>query len=138
MQSSFELTRVIRQGLNEEWSELWSTRYDDKITAEGISTKQYHMLDIDKGQVLCDSRGYRLPPLEDLYEDLVGREVAQRIYPSNIEGGWRKFAKTHFQSRKKPAERPKIKVDLRQPQRKGGSGWLNRSRTMKKARENRD
>lgn len=134
---SERLTQVkkLYQEIKDEWKELWETRFDDKLLAEGISTKEFKRLFVDKGEVIVAHRSYKPLNFRDILEENIPSNLINRMYPDPAVGGWHKFSKTHFQAKKKKRKIPKIKFDTGQQQRKGGSGWLNRNRIYRKSRE---
>ena len=127
----------FRKMLKAEWAELWSSKYDDSVRAEGVSTSDYPELFVDLGEIVYATKDYR--PLS--FREILGRyfdsETLARIYPDPAVGGWRKFSRTHFPAKQRKRERPKIEIDVGQRQRKGGAGWRNRNRVARKIRENR-
>jgi len=114
MLEGWEQVRELRQELKTEWGELWRTKYDE------YATKDFKPLSF-----------------RDILEKHIGSDVATKAYPDPAVGGWRKFVKEHLRRHKsvKKRERPKVKVDLSQQQRKSGCGWLNRARIWKKIRQ---
>lgn len=133
---SWERARELRRKLKVEWAELWKTRHDDEVVAEGISIKKYEELFVDRGEIIHATRDYKPLSFGEIFEKHVGAEKAERIDVNPREGGWGKFARTHFTVKHTKRERPKIKPDLNQHQRKGGAGWLNQARIRRKQRLN--
>ena len=69
----------------------------------------------------------------------MGSEDASRVDLDPRVGGWRKFARENFPvkgEKKVKRERPGVRCDLDQQQRKGGAGWRNKSRILMKKRYN--
>ena len=134
----WERARELRLELKVEWTELWRTKYDDDVRAEDVSRREFMKLFVDRGEVIYATRDYKPLSLREILDQHLGSELAEKVSPDPSVGGWRKFVREHIP--KKPAkkrERPKIKVDLTQHQRKGGKGWLNKARIWKKIRLNR-
>ena len=129
--SKYEVARILRNNIKEEWDILWNTKFYDKDRSEGVSSKKFNLLSVEVAQVLHDSRGSSMPSLDDILEDLVGKEVSDRVVTYPNVGGWNKFAKTTFPPRK-AHERIKINKKKTQQQRKGGRGWLNKFKVLKK------
>jgi len=127
--------KKLFQEIKDEWKELYETRFDDKLLAEGISTKEFKRLFVDKGEVIAAYRSYKPLSFRDILEENIPSNLINRMYPDPVVGGWHKFSKTHFQARNIKRKIPKIKCDMGQQQRKGGSGWLNRNRMYRKSRE---
>lgn len=125
-----ELRRLVKK----DWAELWKTKHDDEIKAEGISVNDFEMLFVDRGEIIHATRDYKPLSFGEILEKHVGQEDASKIDIDPKVGGWRKFAKKNFPPKRQTTrrERPKEKVDLKQYQRKGGKGWLNKARIHKK------
>ena len=136
MTDSWVWARELRQKLKADWAELWKTKHDDVVKAEGISTKVYTELFVDRGEIIHATRDYKPLSFSEIYEKHVGTEKAERIEVNPREGGWGKFARIKFPAKQTKRERPTFKPDLSQHQRKGGSGWLNQIRIMRKQRLN--
>ena len=132
--SEAELTRLK---LKSEWNRLWDKKYDDKKTAEGISTEKYPKIDVNVGQVIYATKKYKSLDFYEILEEKIGKDYYNKIAPSPKEGGWKKFAKENF-SKKSFSKEPKISVDLNQHQRKHGKGWLNKIRINKKIKNSRE
>ncbi|EMR74220.1 hypothetical protein MCGE09_00093 [Thaumarchaeota archaeon SCGC AB-539-E09] len=130
------LARELRQKLKADWNELWKTKHDDIVNAEGISSKVYPELFVDRGEIIHATRDYKPLSFSEIFNKHVGNEKAERIEVNPQEGGWGKFGRINFSAKKIKREQPKFKPDLSQPQRKGGSGWLNQARIRRKQRLN--
>ena len=132
--------REFRRWLKIEWADLWKSKFDDEIVAEGISLRDYSLLDVDKGEIIHASRDYKPLKYREILEKNLGGEVAERVDVDPKIGGWKKFAREKFPIREKktPRDAPKIPFDLGQQQRKGGSGWLNQARIHKKVKAGLD
>lgn len=125
----------LRKELKAEWNELWRTKLRDQVVAEKMSSKDYEMLFVDKGEVIYATRRFKPLSFREILEKHVGSETASRVSPDPSVGGWRRFAREQIE-REPRRERmcPKVKADLDQQQRKGGSGWLNQSRIWRKTK----
>ena len=121
----------IRLELKKEWKSLWNYKYDDYDKAEGISPKTYPKLFVEEGQVIYASKKCEPLDFEKILKKNLDSDCYQQLNPPPEIGGWKKFSKEHFPKKKK-REKPKIKVDLNQQQRKHGKGWLNQIRMNKK------
>lgn len=139
MKNSLKKAKEMRRWLKNEWVDLWTNKYSDAMAAEGISVKDYSLLEVESGEVIHATRDFKPLSFHDVLEKHVGRDFAERVDIDPKTGGWRKFAKDMF-----PVKRGKdiahnghiIKHDLSQHTRKGGAGWRNKSRIMRKKREN--
>lgn len=130
--------RELKHELKAEWSELWSTKYDDEVRAEGVSCKEFNMLLVDLGEVIVATRDFKPLSFREILEARLGSDMAGRVEPDPAVGGWGKFVKKHLPKHKHvKRERPEVKIDLSQQQRKGGHGWLNKARIWRKMRQNR-
>jgi hypothetical protein len=132
--------KELRQMLKADWADLWMTKHEDEIKAEGVSVEDFEMLFVDRGEIIHATRDYRPLSFREILEKHVGSEDASRVDIDPNVGGWRKFAKQNFPARRRQSkrEKPKIKVDLSQHQRKAGKGWLNKARIYKKIRRSRE
>jgi len=130
----WEKARELRRELKTEWAELWRTKYEDEVRAEGVSPKAYERLFVDRGEIIHANRDYKPLSFGEILGQNLGSDLAGKISPDPSVGGWRKFVKDHIRKLKpvKKRERPRIKVDLTQHQRKQGRGWLNKARIWKK------
>lgn len=124
----------VRKITIDEWHDLWQSKKDDEIIAESISAKKYAWLEVEKGEIIRDSKHLNID-FQTILEKNYGIDDAAKINPDPSIGGYKKFIKDNFTKRKIPRETPKIKADLNQPQRKGGRGWKNQIRIRKKIRE---
>ena len=132
--------REFRKWLKIEWADLWKRKIDDEIVAEGISVRDYSLLDVDRGEIIHASRDYKPLQFREILEKELGSEATERVDVDPNVGGWKRFAKENLpRSEKKPSrEPPKTSFDQRQQQRKGGSGWLNQARIRKKVKAGQD
>ncbi len=132
--------REFKRWLKIEWADLWKSKFDDEIIAEGISLRDYSLLDVDKGEIIHASRDYKPLKFREILEKNLGGEAAERVDVDPHVGGWKRFARENLPKREKKTARgaPKIPFDLSQQQRKGGSGWLNQARIRKKVKNGLD
>ena len=137
MLEGWERVRELRRELKAEWDELWWTKYDDEVRAEMVARNQYELLFVEKGEVIVATRDFKPLSFSEILEAQLGSDVAGRVEPDPAVGGWSKFIKEKIpkQNSAKKRERPKVKVDLTQHQRKGG--YLNKARIWRRIRENR-
>ena len=134
MVEGWERARELRRELKADWATLWRMKFDDEVRAEDVSSKEFERLFVDRGEVIFATRDYRPLSFRDILDKHIGSDMAGKVSPDPAVGGWRKFVKEHIQG-PRPArgrERPRMKVDVGQHQRKGGHGWLNRARIWKK------
>ncbi len=115
--------------LRTEWKDLWQTRLDDKIRAEGIAKQDYSKLFVEQGTVIMATRDYK--PLE--FFDIVQKHLefdAEKAVPINSTvGGWGKFVRNNIRNQRNSPRRtyspPKPTHKKGQQQKKGGRGWLH-------------
>ena len=140
MDDRWARVKELRQMLKTDWANLWKTKHEDEIKAEGISVEDFEMLFVDRGEIIHATRDFKPLSFREILEKHVGSEDASRVDIDPNVGGWRKFAKQNFPARRRQSkrERPKVKVDLSQHQRKAGKGWLNKARIYKKMRRSRE
>ena len=108
--------------LKSQWKMLWRDRFDDKVRAEGVASRDYPMLEVERGLVVVATRDYTPPD----FADILKRHNAFLLAPS--VGGWGKFIKDSVRKQKKSTKRyvpPKPKHDAKQQNKKGGRGWLH-------------
>lgn len=134
--SSRELGSAIglRRELGAEWARLWRTRLDDEVRAEGISSHEFRSLFVDRGEILFATRDFKPVSLREILEKRLGHDVAGRVDPDPLVGGWKKFVRENLTVRKQVTrrERPETRFDVSQQQRKNGRGWLNKAKIFKK------
>ena len=107
---------------------MWRERFDDRVRAEGISTKDYSLIFMGRGDVVFASRQAKLPNLSEVMDYWASEG---KIYaPSPSEGGWGRFIRTYVQRdahsrarkfREQVVEEKKAGSQLK----KCGRGWLH-------------
>ncbi len=128
--------KELRRSLKEEWEELWLSKIVDGEKAEGISSKDFNRLFVERGEVIHATRNFKPLSFRDILEKHLGSQHAAKLDIDPKVGGWGRFSRTHFPAKSPQRERPMVKVDSSQHLRKGGAGWLNKARTRKKIRLN--
>jgi len=114
--------------LKDEWGLLWKERFDDRVRAEGVSTRDYPTVFASRGQVIFASRNARTPSFSDIVASYTSQGLVYS--PDNRVGGWGKFVRTelkravHSRARRFVADEPKVKRE--QQLKKGGRGWLHK------------
>ncbi len=139
MEETWRQAKELRRWLKIEWADLWKSKQDDEIRAEGFSLKDYSLLFVDRGEIVHATRDYKPLSFREILEKHVGSEDASRVDLDPQVGGWRKFARQNFpvkREEKVKRKAPGIKHDLSQHQRKGGRGFRNMSRILRKKRYN--
>jgi len=119
--------------LRRQWRLLWRERIDDKVRAEGIASKDFELLFVDRGTVIVATRCYKQLDFKEILEEYkVPYEVkVKQDVPSPYVGGWRKFGRRMAASQRKIAksQRGSWPIDdgkrKNQQLKKGGRGWLH-------------
>ncbi|MHA1213646.1 MAG: hypothetical protein ACTSSH_14460 [Candidatus Heimdallarchaeota archaeon] len=60
--------KTIVGNLKKEWKKLWQERLDDKVRAEGVATKEYSSLFVEKGTVIQATKNYKALNLREIIE----------------------------------------------------------------------
>lgn len=131
--------KELKRTLKVDWAKLWTTKQEDEVRAEGISVEDFERLFVELGEIIHATRDFKPLSFREILERHVGSEDAARVDIDPNVGGWRKFARQNFPARQKKSkrERPGVKADLSQQQRKDGKGWLNKARIFRKMRLSR-
>ena len=116
------------QQLKKEWFALWDEKFDDEWRAEGVASREYAPLFVDKGDVVWATRCFK--PLQfyeivEKHEEESGKKI-RPVDPS--VGGWGKFIRENM-PRNKHESRIEDKTEGRPGKRgtlkKDGRGWLH-------------
>jgi homospermidine synthase len=119
------LNRKFLDELKTEWKNLWQERIDDKVRAEGIASKDYPRLEVERGLIIVATRDYK--PLD--FAEILRRHKVAFVDPSI--GGWGKFVRDVISKQKRVTKRRencmflKRKCKGEQQRKKGGRGWLH-------------
>ncbi|MBS7635392.1 hypothetical protein KEJ34_07945 [Candidatus Bathyarchaeota archaeon] len=115
--------------LKDEWGLMWRERFDDKVRAESVATRDYPLLLMDRGFIIFATRDFR--PLR--FSEILDYWASQNMVyaPSPEVGGWGKFIRTIItrSGRRRMndyAVSPRRNNEGRQLK-KGGRGWLHAS-----------
>ena len=114
--------------LKEEWSLMWTERFDDKVRAEGVAFRDYDLLFMDRGLVIFASRDARVTSFSEILEFWSRQGMVYSPNPS--VGGWGKFIRTelkrhnHSFTKMHKNAKPNRKSE-KQQLKKGGKGWLH-------------
>ena len=115
--------------LKEEWRRLWAERFDDRVRAEGVSTRDYPLVFSGRGDVVFASRDARAPCFSEVVQSYVSQGLVYS--PDPHVGGWGKFIRTelgkvaHSRARCYFEGEPKREKGGQQLK-KGGRGWLHK------------
>jgi hypothetical protein len=115
--------------LKDEWGCLWRERFDDRIRAEGVSTRDYPLVFASRGHVIFASRAARAP----CFSEVVASYASQGLVysPEPNAGGWGKFIQTELRRVSHSRARAFVEgqskcVKEGQQLKKGGRGWLHK------------
>ncbi len=122
--------------LKRQWLLLWRERIDDKVRAEGIASKDFELLFVDRGTVIAATRLFEPLNFKKILEqyETPYEFKAKEERPSPHVGGWRKFGKriATMRSISERRHRRSLARDDRTPSKsqslqlkKGGRGWLH-------------
>jgi hypothetical protein len=59
---------AFRSRLKEQWSLLWTERFDDRVRAEGVSVRDYPLLFTSRGHVIFATRNAETPSFSQIME----------------------------------------------------------------------
>jgi len=128
---TFDEYRALVESLRGEWNDLWRCRIDDKVRAEGVASKDYPLLSVERGRVIMATRDYKPLDFEEVLQSHKPRGLVDGVPPSPAVGGWGKFIRTKLRRRapvakEKGREKPARDRGSGQQLKKGGKGWLHR------------
>ena len=128
MVAAFEKEKVER--IKKQWKLLWLEKLDDKLKAEGMATRDYSALFVEKGTIIYATRNFKFLTIREILKQhqLID---AERYVPIDPQiGGLTKFIKTNITTRgswrKKEAKVILEKTHERQQRKKSGRGWLHK------------
>ena len=113
--------------LRTDWKDLWRSRVDDKVRAEGIATHEYEKLFVEQGTVIMATRDFKPIEFFDIVQEYLKADT-EKVIPVNATiGGWGKFIRNEIRKKQNTTRQapPKPKRDKNQQQKKGGRGWLH-------------
>ena len=124
--TEYKKRKEFIEELKRQWKLLWIERIDDKLKAEGIASKDFTMLFVERGTVIMATKDYKPLDFKQLLQqhDLVRDEG---LVPSPSVGGWGKFAREVY-GKKLGSRRQRAFVKpqcLGGQSKKGGRGWLH-------------
>jgi len=130
---TYEERKAFVEGLKQQWKTLWQERIDDEVRAEGISSKDYSELFVERGTVIIATRKFKPPDFYDIVQrhlSLSQNDTNNVFPPSSKTGGWGKFVRNVLSKQQSPVRRRRdglIETDQKvsQQQKKCGRGWLH-------------
>jgi len=122
--------KTIVDQVKTEWKGLWQERLDDKIRAEGVATKNYYSIFVEKGTIIHATKDYKALNLREIIKQHKITDIDRYLSPNPNIGGWGKFVKTNLLNKyfkKKNRKNFLNKKKMNNPQlKKCGRGWLNK------------
>lgn len=121
--------QVLVDDVREAWRLLWRNRIDDKVRAEGVASRDYSLLFVDRGTVIIATRDFKPLDFKEILHLHKVSDVERFVSPHPSVGGWGKFARTVL-NRQRRARRWRGPVshhnrEKRLQLKKGGRGWLH-------------
>ncbi len=106
-------------------------RYDDKERPEGVSSREYASLFVNRGQVIFATRDFKALNLREILCQRGVGEVDKLLGPHPSVGGWNKFIKSNILKQQRNRKNEQIRQELEQRKKKqqlkkGGRGWLHK------------
>jgi len=135
--SSAEATdlQILVGDVRNEWRLLWRDRIDDKARAEGMASRNFELLFVERGTVIIATRDFKLLDLKEILRVHKIENAERFIPPHPSVGGWGKFARTMINTQRRVTRAQQLEEAV--PRRvgrkknlqlkKGGRGWLHRS-----------
>ena len=113
-----------------QWKTLWRERIDDRVRAEGIASRGFPDLFVDRGTVIIATRDYKPLSFREILEAHLQPDMAEVVDPNPSRGGIRKFIKKVIVKREgkgggRRLSSLKPKLSMNQQLKKGGRGWLH-------------
>jgi len=124
----FKAWREFVKDLKKEWKELWWTRIDDKVRAEGIASEEFPRLFVGKGTVIRATRDCKPPSFREILMHYIPEAIAEQVYTTPQEGGIGKFIREYIRplnKRGRRRRRTEMKKPISQQRKHGGRGWLH-------------
>ena len=128
-ESKVKAQKELVETLKVQWKLLWDERFNDKVRAEGVSEKDYEILNVERGTVITATRDFKVLSFKDILEKHLIEQPDRFVQPSANMGGWNQFVKTHINTHKpqrnnRPLrEAPNKLID--QQSKKSRRGWLH-------------
>lgn len=115
--------------LKRQWAALWRDRIDDRVKAEGIASKEYISLFVDRGEVIIATRDFKPLSFKEILELHKLSQVPGAVPPDPAIGGWGKFTRNVLTKQKHLTRvrrsAPELERKEGQQLKKGGRGWLH-------------
>jgi hypothetical protein len=130
---TYEERKAFVEELRQQWKTLWLERIDDEVRAEGISSKDYLELFVERGTVIVATRKFKAPDFYDIVQKHLShvQSDVSNVLPANPQtGGWGKFVRNVLSKQQSSVRRRKrelVEADKKvfQQRKKCGRGWLH-------------
>jgi hypothetical protein len=130
---TYEERKAFVEELKQQWRTLWQERIDDEVRAEGISSKDYLELFVERGTVIVATRKFKPLDFYDIVRQhlsLSQDDVSNVFSPNSNTGGWGKFVRNVLSKQQSSVRRRRsglIETDKKvgQQLKKCGRGWLH-------------
>ena len=128
-ENKIKAQKELVETLKIQWKLLWNERFNDKVRAEGISEKNYEILNIERGTVITATRDFKVLNFKDILEEHLIEQPDRFIQPNANVGGWNQFVKTKInthvsQRSNQPLREAPNKLTTLQSK-KSRRGWLH-------------
>jgi hypothetical protein len=131
---TYEERKAFVEELQRQWKTLWQERIDDEVRAEGISSKDYLELFVERGTVIVATRKFKAPDFHDIVQRHLSsprQSDVSNVFPLNPKiGGWGKFVRNVLGKQQSSVKRKRsvvVETDRKvcQQRKKCGRGWLH-------------
>jgi hypothetical protein len=128
-ESKVKAQKELVETLKVQWKLLWNERFNDKVRAEGISEKDYEILNVERGTVITATRDFKVLSFREILEKHLIEQPDRFVQPNANIGGWNQFVKTHINTHKPQrnnrASREAPNKLIAQQSKKSRRGWLH-------------
>jgi hypothetical protein len=128
-ESRVKAQKELVETLKVQWKLLWNERFNDKVRAEGVSEKDYEILNVERGTVITATRDFKVLSFREILENHMIEQPDRFVQPNAHIGGWNQFVKTHINTHKaQRSNRPSREVPnklITQQSKKSRRGWLH-------------
>jgi hypothetical protein len=130
---TYEERKALVDELRQQWKTLWLERIDDEVRAEGISSKDYLELFVERGTIIFATRRFRPPDFYGIVQKHLSpnQNDINNVFPPNPKtGGWGKFVRNTLNKQQSSVKRKRsvvVETDRKvcQQRKKCGRGWLH-------------
>jgi hypothetical protein len=128
-ESKIKAQKELVETLKVQWKLLWNERFTDKVRAEGVSEKDYEILNVERGTVITATRDFKVLNFKEILEKHLIEQPDRFIQPNANVGGWNRFVKTHINTHKPQRSNQPVRADPKKSialqSKKNGRGWLH-------------